>query len=124
MENEFRGGTFTFASLYKPTQSAGVFGNSTEFGVSVLNRSKIMLYVYGGNYANSGTKLYLEKVFPVQFPFGIEGPKMTRPTQISEMACMRLYLHLSLPQFMRGNFILVVFHLYNRATSYKSGLVT
>ena len=66
MDNEFGGGMFTFTSSEELTESAGAFGDSTEFGVSVLNTLQIILYVYGGKDVNSGRELHLEnKVFPV-----------------------------------------------------------
>ena len=92
--------------------------------MSVLNRTSPVLLVHGGNYVNTGKELKLESVFPLQFPFGLGGPKIKRPTHISEEACLKHYLRLSLQQFMWSDFILVVYHLYNQIMSYRSGLIT
>ena len=124
VENEFGGGTFTFAISQNPTENNGVFKDTTKFGVSVLNCANIMLYAYGGTYVTSGSELHLEQVFPLQFSVGIGGRGMMRQTKMSEISCLQHYLQLSLPQFMKGDLTLVVFHLYNQAMSYKSGLVT
>ena len=43
---------------------------------------------------------------------------------VSKVECLKYYLRHSLPQFKRGNFILVVNHLYNRIMSYESGVIT
>ncbi len=123
VEDEFGGGTFTFTSAHDPSESNGVYKNSTEFTMAILNQASPLMLAYGGNYVNA-RELRLECIFPVQFPFGIGGPKMNRPTQISEEACLQHYLHLSLPQFMRGDFLLVVLHMYNRIMSFQSGLIT
>ena len=124
VENEFGGGTFTFTSSQDPTENTGVYRDNTEFTLAVLNRTTPMMLAYGEKYVNSGKELCLESVFPIQFPFGLGGPKMERRTKVSEMACLQHYLRLSLPQFMRGNFILVVCDLYNRMMCYRSCLVT
>ena len=124
VENEFRGGTFTFTSNHDPSENAGVHKNNAEFTVSVVEGEKPMMITYGGKYVNSGRELRLEFIFPIQYPFGIGGPKMKRPTQISEIECLKHYLPLSLPQFMRGDFILVILHVFNRMKSFQSGVIT
>ena len=82
VEDEFGGGTFTFTSAHDPSESNGVYKNSTEFTMAILNQASPLMLGYGGNYVNA-RELRLECIFPVQFPFGIGGPKMNRPTQIS-----------------------------------------
>ena len=124
VEEEFGGGSFTFTSSHDPSENTGVYRDSTEFTMAILNREDPMMLAYGGKYVSSGRELRLELIFPIQFPFGIGGPKMRRPTQISELVCLQHYFRLSLPQFMRGDFILVVLHMYNRIMSYRSGLIT
>ena len=52
--------------------------------MAIMNRESPLLLVHGGRYITSGRELRLEMVFPVQFPFGIGGPKMKRPTSIPE----------------------------------------
>jgi len=123
VEDEYGGGTFTFTSSHDPSENTGVYRNSTDFTMAILNRTSPMLLAYGGKYVSSGRELRLESVFPVQFPFGLGGPTARRPTQISEVECLKHYLRLSLPQFMRGDFLLVVLHMYNRIVSYKTGLI-
>ena len=49
---------------------------------------------------------------------------MYRPTQISGIEYLMHYLRISFPQFMRGNFILVVLHMFNRIKSFQSGIIT
>ena len=80
VENEFRGGTFTFTSNHNPSENVGIHKNNAEFTVSVVEGEKPMTIAYGGKYVNSGQELRLEFIFPIQFPFNIGGPKMKRPT--------------------------------------------
>ena len=116
------GNEFTFASSRSPNESNSVYKNNAEFTIAVLNHQSPKMLLSGGKYVNSGTELKLECVFPTVFPFGIGGPNMNRPVNVSNKACLQHYLRISLPQFMRSNFILVINNLYNRLLSYQSGI--
>jgi len=85
----------------------------------MLNRTSPLLLVYGGNYIDAGHELKLENVMLIQFPFGQGGPVQDRKRRVavSKVQCLKYYLRHSLPQFKRGNFILVVNHLHNRIMS-------
>ena len=48
---------------------------------------------------------------------------MNRQTKISLEACIQHYMRLSLPQFLKGDAILVLNHMYSRHLSYKSGVM-
>jgi hypothetical protein len=123
VENQYQGGTFTFTSSNDPTESTGTYPSNTSFASAIMNQSSPLLLVRGGDFVNS-RDLLLENVFPVQFPFGTGGPKQKRPTAVSEEACLQHYMRLSLPQFMRGDFILVVLTMMNRIRSFKTGIIT
>ena len=122
IENQFDGGTFYFSSRNEPDSNIGTYNSSSRFAFAMMNNTAPTLLVHGGNYANERS-LNLEDVFPVQFPFGFGGPNNSRRNRISQEVCLQHYLKLSLPQFMRGNFILVVNHIYNRILSFKSGII-
>ena len=62
-------------------------------------------------------------MFPVQFPFGVGGLQK-RPTKISPPEAMRHYVRLSLPQFQRADFILVLYAMYQRAQSFQKSVIT
>jgi hypothetical protein len=49
---------------------------------------------------------------------------MKRRVKVSHQLCIQLYLRLSLTQFMEGQTILVMNHIYNRQLSYISGVMT
>ncbi len=124
VENQYEGAQYTFTSAHDPSENTGVYKTNTEFTMSVLNGVKPLMLQYGGKYVTSGKDLKLEWIFPVQFPFGVGGPKRKRPTKISEIECLKHYFRLSLPQFMRGDFILVVLHMFNRMKSFENGIIT
>ena len=48
---------------------------------------------------------------------------MKRPTKISEEECLRHYMNLSLPQFHRQDFILVLLGMYHRLKSFQTGII-
>ena len=77
-----------------------------------------LLHVHGGEYANL-KELKLKDVCPVQFPFGLGGPVDNRETPISPEETYKHYCRLSLRQFMRGDFLLVLKHMHNRMLSFK-----
>ncbi|KAL7493250.1 hypothetical protein ACHAWT_002306 [Skeletonema menzelii] len=123
VENQYQGGTYTFTSSNDPTEGTGTFRSNAGFASAIMNQSSPLLLVQGGDYVNN-RELLLENVFPAQFPFGRGGPKMKRRTKISEEACLQHFMKLSLPQFMRGDFILVVLTMINRIRSFQTGLIT
>ncbi len=89
----------------------------------MFQRSAPTLLAYGGTYANI-TDVPMENILPFAFPFGIRGPKMKQRVKVSLQLCIQLYLQLSLTQFIEGPTILVMNHIYNRQTSYISGVMT
>lgn len=122
-EQHFEGGSFYFSSASAPTvTSTGTFDSSGEFAMAMLNNTTPTALVYGGHYANQ-REILLQDLMVVQFPFGRGGPKDTRPTHVSMEAALSHYLRLSLSQFMRGDFILVVCHMMTRLQSFASGIV-
>jgi len=123
VEQEYQGSTYTFTTSNDPTENMGTNSSPEQFTLSMMNRSSPLLLVRGGNYINA-QELKLENVFPIQFPFGLGGPTQRRPTAVSKEAALQHYTRLSLKQFMRGDFLLVVLHMMNRIRSFTTGLTT
>mmetsp|Transcript_8806 Transcript_8806/g.14245 ORF Transcript_8806/g.14245 Transcript_8806/m.14245 type:complete len:508 (-) Transcript_8806:717-2240(-) len=123
VEQEYQGSTYTFTTSNDPSKNMGTNRSPQEFTLSMMNRSSPLLLVRGGNYTNA-KELMLENVFPIQFPFGLGGPTQRRPTVISKEVALQHYTRLSLKQFMKGDFLLVVLHMMNRIRSFTTGLVT
>ena len=91
--------------------------------MTMLNQDAPTLLVYGGKYTNM-KELALENLLPFAFPYGLGTPKQKRPVQVSFEMCIQKYMRLAMLQFMRGDVILVMNHLYSRQLSYKSGIMT
>jgi hypothetical protein len=79
----------------------------------------VLLLMYAKN-----ADIKIENILPFAFPFGIGGPKMEQRVKVSLELCIQVYMRLSLGQFMEGPTILVMNHIYNRQTSYKTGVMT
>ena len=122
IERSFAGATFHFASSHEPQEDTGVYENNQKFVKAMLDRTIPTLLVNGSNYANL-RELRLENVCPLQFPFGHGGPKGSRRNNISQAECFRLYCRLSLPQFFRGDFLLILNHMFNRLQSFNTAMV-
>ena len=101
-----------------------MFKTTRALALALLeNRSAPTLVIQGGRYATHNEVAHLENVCPMQFPFGSGGPALKRRTPISDEEVLRHYLRLSLPQFMRSEFVLLANHMLNRVLSYKSAVV-
>eukprot|EP00984_Skeletonema_dohrnii_P018817 scaffold8892_cov117-Skeletonema_dohrnii-CCMP3373.AAC.2 len=87
----------------------------------MIDRTMPTLLVTGSNYADL-RELLLENIAPMQFPFGQGGPKEKWRTHISVVECYRHYCRLSLPEFFRGDFLLILNHMFNRQRSYETAV--
>ena len=121
-EGEYAGASFHFSSAHEPQDDTGVYGSSQQFVKAMIDRTMPTLLVSGGKYADM-RELQLEDVCPVQFPWGQGGPKVKRRTHISVEECYRHYCRLSLKQFMRGDFLLILNHMYNRQRSFQTAVI-
>jgi hypothetical protein len=123
IETMYAGGTYYFSSAQDPSETTSVYGSSERFALAMFQHSAPTLLAYGGTYANVND-VPIENILPFAFPFSIGGPKMKRRMNVSLELCIQLYLWLSLKQFMEGPTILMLNHMYNRQTSYMSGVMT
>jgi hypothetical protein len=122
-EETFVGGSYFFSSAQDPDPNNSVYATDTDFTMAMLNQTAPTLLVYGGKYTNM-KELALENLLPFAFPYGLGTPKQKRPQRVSFEACIQRYMRLAMLQFMRGDVILVMNHLYGRQLSYKSGIMT
>ncbi len=100
-----------------------MYGSSDIFALAIFQHSAPTLLAYGGTYAKNAD-MKIENILPFAFPFGIGGPQMKRRVKFSLELCIQLYMRLSLGQFMEGQIILMMNHIYNRQMSYKTGNMT
>jgi len=122
VEHTFAGASYHFASSHDPNEDTGVYETNQKFVSSMLDRTMPTLLVSGGEYANL-KELELENVTPLQFPFGQGGPKQSRRTRISYLECFKLYSRLSLKQFMRADFLLILNHMHGRLCSFNKAII-
>ena len=122
VEKTFQGGTYFFSTAQDPSDKTSVYSDSKKFAMALINQSAPTLLTIGGDYANM-KELKVENVLPFAFPHGMGGPSGSRQTQISVEACFQRYFRLAMPQFMRGDAILVLGHMYGRLLTYRSGVM-
>ena len=122
VEKSFEGSRFTFAPANQPTENTGSFTNEKDFIFSLLQEKEPTLIFHGGDRVGSHN-IKLEEMFPVQFPFGIGGLGK-RPTRVRPHEVLRHFARLSLPQFHRADFILVIYAMYQRAKSFQNSILT
>jgi len=123
VEESFGGGSYYFSSIQDPNPDNSVYENGEKFTVAMLNQKDPTLLVHGGKYANM-KEIELENLLPFAFPYGTGTPKQKRPNCVSFKACIQRYMRLAMLQFMRGDVILVMNHIYGRQISYQSGVMT
>lgn len=123
VEGKFDGGSYYFSTGQDPEPKSSIYGTNKEFTLAMLKDEKPTLLVYGGNYKKS-TELLVEDLLPFAFPYGLGGPKSKRPTSVSFESCIQRYTRLASKEFLRGDTILVLHHMYGRQLSFKSGVIT
>ena len=121
-EKQFIGGNYYLSTAQDPSMSTSVFQDEKNFARAMLSQEDPTLLAIGGQYANM-RNVRVEDILPFLFPFGIGGPSGKRRTRISQEACFQRYFRLSNNQFMRGDAILVLGHMYNRLVSFKTGVM-
>lgn len=121
-EKEFVGGNYYLSTAQDPSVKTSVFQDETKFARAMLSQKDPTLLAIGGQYANM-RNVRVEDILPFVFPFGIGGPGGKRRSRISQEACFQRYFRLSTNQFMRGDAILILGHMYNRLLSFKSGVM-
>ena len=112
IENIYEGARYYFPSSYKPNTDSGVFNSQEAFATAMINGTTPTILFHGGDFVK-GHEILLHSMFSIQFPFGLGGLDMKRPPKISEEECLRHYMNLSLPQFHRQDFILVLLGMYH-----------
>lgn len=122
-ENIYEGARYYFPSANEPTDDTGVFKSQEAFATAMLKGTTPTILFHGGNFATNSHNIPLHTMFPIQFPFGFGGLDMKRPTRVSHEECIKHYMNLSLPQFHRQDFILVLLGIYNRIKSYQTGII-
>ena len=122
IENKYEGAKYYFPSAYEPNTDSGIFKSQEAFATAMLNGTTPTLLFHGGEFVK-GHKIPMHSMFPIQFPFGLGGLEMKRPTNISEEECLRHYMNLSLPQFHCQDFILVLLGMYHRLKSFQTGMI-
>ena len=120
IENKFAGASFHFTSAHdhEPQDDTGVHKPTKKL-------SKPWLIVQCQHFWSVEGNIQIWENFcwrtfaPCNFH-----PMVKRRTHISVDECYHHYCRLSLPQFLRGDFILILNHMYNRQRNFQTAVVT
>ena len=119
----FSGSTFYFRGSNNPDPDNSVYKSNSDFVLAMINNTMPTLLVHGGEHANL-RELKLRNACPLQFPFGLGDPSERRETAISTEEIMMHLCNVSLPQMMRGDFLLVLKHMHTRHLSFRQAVVS
>jgi hypothetical protein len=123
VEANYEGGTYYFSTAQDPSQHTSVYGSSDIFALAMFLLSAPTLLAYGVTYAKNAD-MKIENILPFAFSFGIGEPQMKQRVKVSLELCIQVCMHLSLGQFVEGQTILLMNHIYNRQMSYKTKVMT
>jgi hypothetical protein len=113
---------YWFPSSGEPSKSTATFHTQEDFLKAYMSGKEPTL-VFSSNSNKNDWELTLPQVFPLYFSYGTGGIKETRKNKVSEQECMKHYLRLSLPQFQKPDFILVLGHMLFRKLAFKTAFV-
>jgi len=112
--------------------SSGSFSSSQEFAARVLHRlsscddSNMLDTLEFGRSTNRSRDYdsdFLQKAFPVQFPFGRGGLDEIRPQKVSNEDLLKLYLTVADPSVLEPEFILSVHTLFEKQRSLNRAFI-
>jgi hypothetical protein len=114
---------YWFPSNGEPTKTTATYHTHQDFMKAYMEGKEPTL-VFSSNANKNDWELCLTKIFPLYFPFGTNGIKGNkRKNPVSKIECMRHYLCLSLPQFQKPNFVLVLGHILFRKQEFRSAFI-
>jgi hypothetical protein len=114
---------YFFPSHEEPNRSTATFSSEEEF-LNAFMQGKEPTLVFSSTAYQNDWQLTLSRLFPLYFPFGVGDMKDdSRANRVSEVEAMKHYLRLSLPQFQKPDFILVLGHILFRKLAFQSASV-
>jgi hypothetical protein len=71
-------------------------------------------------FANDRSYSFLVDSFPLQFPYGVGGPREERETSVPYLDCLAYYLRVANKHFMRSDFILIIHSLWEKEKAMRT----
>jgi hypothetical protein len=98
---------------------SGIYTNQSDFARALFVGETPTLFYHPTKVA-SHTKL--GQLLPIAFPFATGDVDCRRAPYVNEVEWLQHYLRLSLPQFLEGQKVLVIHHIYQRRKSFLTGI--
>jgi hypothetical protein len=127
-ENIFESNVF-FPDGSEVDASTGGHSSSNRFTLEYFRRNlqgtatSVMTSRPTPIYASDLAKEFLVDSFPLQFPYGIGGPKDKRETKVEYLDMLQYYMRVADCNFMRHDFILLVHSLWEKEKAMKSAMI-
>ena len=111
---------YFFPSHEEPNHSTATY-NSADSCLNVFLQGKEPTLIFSSTAYQNDWQIRLSKIFPLPFPFGRGDIKEeNRQNPVSKIEAIKHYLCLSLPQFQKPDFILVLGHILFRKLALQS----
>jgi hypothetical protein len=111
-------------------ETTGGHSSANKFTLEYLQRNvnggadeSVMTSRPSRDHAPDFAEEFLVDSFPLQFPYGIGGPKSKRPTRVSYFDMLKYYLRVADKNFMRHDFILTVHSLWEKEKAMTSAFI-
>jgi hypothetical protein len=111
------------------TQTSGGHANANKFTLEYLQRNingadeTLLTSRPTREHAPDFAEDFLVDSFPLQFPYGIGGPKSTRVTKVSYFDMLKYYLRVADRNFMRHDFILLIHSLWEKEKAMTTAFI-
>lgn len=103
-------------------EKSSFFDSRSEFAAHVVKRQSLpaehqFRFVPSERYARDFDHNFLEKSFPLQFPYSRGGVYEDRPVSVSKEVCLQHYMKMADPFFLCPDFVLTLHSMYEKDKS-------
>ena len=114
---------FSYSPANEAQESTGNYSNEADFISSEIKGQKPTLLFKKGNQVFDHL-IKMEELFATKFPFGRGGLHETRDTKVSDIACLKHYSRIALPNFQTSDLLLVTCSLCQRLKAFQRCCIT
>ena len=114
---------FSYSPPDEAQESTGNYSNEADFISSEIKGQKPTLLFKKGKQVFDHL-IKMEELFATKFPFGCGGLHETRHTKVSDVACLKHYSRIALPNFQSSDLLLVTCSLYQRLKAFQRCCIT
>ena len=114
---------FSYSPANEAQETTGNYNNEADFISSEIKGQKPTLLFKKGDQVFDHL-IKMEELFATKFPFGRGGLHETRDTKVSDIAILKHYSRIALPNFQSSNLLLVTCSLCQRLKAFQRCCIT